>query len=383
MTTTAKPTTAGSQVQTTAPDPMTSVRTMLETNRDAIAAACTKVLSPDRLIRLMFVECRKNPELLTCTPASLMGACFQMAQLGLEPGPLGLAYIVPYNNKKSGRKEVQFIPGYKGLIELANRSEKIANIQAELVYKDDEFHYTKGLHPDLVHVPNDDPKASKDIKDIKAVYAIGNLLNGTAQFFVMTVAQLEEHKRKYVPAKTSLLWEGDWGPKKTVLRQLCKLLPASTELRTAVALAEMAEADISQHLGALPALLTVAIPPDPIEELEGEELATIQQGLKEKQQEATAEAPVDASLAEEADVVEAKPQPPLPKDPEPISDARWKACVKYMDSTGPIQQCKIKVKKLMNLEKIVGLIEPARTGFVNTMNDHAKKEGLMLEWPKE
>jgi recombination protein RecT len=379
MTTAAKPTAAGSQVQTKPADPMTSVRTMLESNRDAIAAACTKVLSPDRLIRLMFVECRKNPDLLTCTPASLMGACFQMAQLGLEPGPLGLAYIVPYNNKKNNRKEVQFIPGYKGLLELANRSEKIASIQAELVYKDDQFSYSKGLHPDLIHVPNDDPKASKDIKDIKAVYAIGNLLNGTSQFFVMTAGQLEEHKRKYVQAKTSLLWEGDWGPKKTVLRQLCKLLPASTELRTAVALAEMAEADISQHLGALPALANVAIPPDPIEETEGEELKNIQEGLKE-QQEAKAETAVDPSLAEEAEVVE---QPALPKDPDPISDAQWKAYCHYMDnSTKTIQQLKVAVKKTMNLEKILGLIEPARTGFINTMNDQAKKANVVLEWPK-
>lgn len=355
--------------------PIDTVRDLLEGNRQGIQSACTKILNADRLIRLMFVECRKNPQLAECTPASLLGAVFQMAQLGLEPGPMGLAYLVPFRNKKAGgRREVQFIPGYKGLIALARRSEQIATIQAELVYKDDKFAYTKGLNPTLAHTPNDDPKASKDIK---AVYAIGGMLNGFHQFEVMTMAQVLEHKERYAKSSESLVWETEWGPKKTVLRKLCKLLPASTELQTAVALDELAEAGLSQHLGSLPELPIQ----DPIEAEEAEEIKDIQTKLEEKKEEKKTEkakpAEPQQSLVEDAEEV----KPLLPPEPEPISDTQWDSYIRYMDSVADVQQLKAKVKEVMKFSKLRPLIEPARTAFVNTMNDYAKKQGVLVQWP--
>ena len=70
----------------------------------------------------------------------------QSSQLGLYvDGVLGHAYLVPYWNGKEKRREVQLIPGYKGLIDLARRSGSVESISARVVYKNDDFDFEYGL----------------------------------------------------------------------------------------------------------------------------------------------------------------------------------------------------------------------------------------------
>jgi len=66
---------------------------------------------------------------------------------------------------------------------------------------------------------------------------------------VMWRRQVEEI-RKRSKASSDGPWVTDWDEmaKKTVLRRLCKLLPASIELQTAVSLDERAEAGIPQDI---------------------------------------------------------------------------------------------------------------------------------------
>ncbi|PMU49001.1 recombinase RecT, partial [Pseudomonas sp. GP01-A3] len=78
---------------------------------------------------------------------SLMSAVLQSVKLGLEPGLFGQAYLIPYG------KEVQFQIGYKGLIELAQRSGRISKIQAREVYEHDEFEVSYGIDDNIVHKP--------------------------------------------------------------------------------------------------------------------------------------------------------------------------------------------------------------------------------------
>lgn len=217
-----------------------NIRGLLEKSRKQMEMALPRHLSADRLMRVAMTSVQKTPQLLECTPHSLIGAVMQAAQLGLEPdGLLGQAYLVPYKNT------VTLIPGYKGLLQLARRSGEISTIMAHVVHEADTFDFCYGLEPQLRHVPSSDDNPGPVI----AVYAVARLKDGGTQFEVMWRRQVEEI-RKRSKAGNSGPWVTDWDEmaKKTALRRLCKLLPASIELQAAVSLDERAEAGIPQDL---------------------------------------------------------------------------------------------------------------------------------------
>lgn len=117
------------------------------------ARALPAHMSSERFLRIALTEVRRNPDLLDCSPHSLLGALMLSAQLGLEPGPLGHVYYVPFRNRKTGTREVTFIPGYRGLIDLARRSGGVSSIVAREVYEGDHFEFEYGLDDRLVHRP--------------------------------------------------------------------------------------------------------------------------------------------------------------------------------------------------------------------------------------
>jgi recombination protein RecT len=223
-----------------------TVRDLMLKNRAQIELALPKFMNADRLIRTALTSFSTTPKLLDCTPRSLLGAVIQCAQLGLEPGIIGMAYLVPFRNKKANTVEVQFIPGYRGLLALARRSGEISTIQAHCVYAEDAFHYRYGLEPMLDHTPS----AKSDRGAMMYVYAVARLKDGGSQFDVMTKAEVDAHRDRYSQAAKDGPWITEFAEmaKKTVLRRLCKLLPASVELQTAVSLDERAELQLPQGL---------------------------------------------------------------------------------------------------------------------------------------
>lgn len=218
-----------------------TIRAMLQQSKQQIALALPKHLSADRMLRISMTSIRRTPQLMTCTPQSLLGAVIQAAQLGLEPdGVLGMAYLVPFKD------ECQLIIGYKGLIDLARRSGQLSTIFARVVYSQDVFEYAYGLNDRLEHIPSN---KSVDPGEITAAYAVAKLKDGATQFEVMTRPEIDAI-RKRSKAGESGPWVTDFPEmaKKTVLRRLCKMLPASVELQRAVALDERADVGLSQNL---------------------------------------------------------------------------------------------------------------------------------------
>lgn len=226
-----------------------TIQHFLFQNQKAIAAVLPKTLTPERLTRLAVSVISRQQKLAQCTPATLLGAVLKCAQLGLEPDILGEAYLVPFWNNKvqPARMEVQFIPGYKGLIKLARNTGEISTILAHEVYEGDQFTYTYGLNPNLEHAPC---RKVKERGEIVAFYAAARLKDGSFQFEVMEREEVDEIRDKFSKAKDSGPWKENYREMglKTVLRRLCKLLPASTELKRAVALDEYAEAGLPQGL---------------------------------------------------------------------------------------------------------------------------------------
>ena len=223
-----------------------TIRGFLEKSKPQIAMALPKHMNADRLARIAMTSILRNPRLLECSPQSLVGAVIQCSQLGLEPDDIrGEAYLVPFRNNKKGTVDVQLIAGFKGLMDLARRSGKITAIYAEVVHVKDTFSYRLGTEQFLHHIKSDDINPGEVIK----VYALARFPNNQCQFIVLSMADVDKSRQRS-KAQESGPWVTDFEAmaKKTALRQLCKYLPSSVELATAVALDERAEAGIPQDL---------------------------------------------------------------------------------------------------------------------------------------
>jgi recombination protein RecT len=227
----------------------TTIKDLLVSNSEQIKMALPKFLPLDRLIRTALTVIATTPGLLDCSPRSLLGAVIQCAQLGLEPGVLGQAYLIPFRNNRTGKTDVQFIPGYRGLLALARRTGDISTVQAHVVRQKDRFEFRYGTDPVLEHVPSADSDSA-----ISHIYAVIKLKDGAVQFDVMTKAEMDAHRDRYSKAAKQGPWVTAWDEmaKKTVLRRLLKLAPASIEMQTALVLDEKAEYQLPQGLDALP-----------------------------------------------------------------------------------------------------------------------------------
>jgi recombination protein RecT len=210
-----------------------------------MAMALPKHMTSDRLARIALTEVRKTPALGKCDQASFLGAIMQCAQLGIEPGSaLGHAYLLPFDNRKKGITEVQFILGYRGMIDLARRSGQILSIEARAVYTADKFHVSLGLNPNLTHEPDWE---AEDRGPLRFVYAVAKLRDGGTQFEVMSRADIEKVRQKS-RAGQSGPWVDHYEEmaKKTVIRRLFKYLPMSIEMAGAVEQDERIDINLPQ-----------------------------------------------------------------------------------------------------------------------------------------
>lgn len=191
-------------------------------------------LSAERLAKCAAVAIQNDPKLLNCTKMSLGLALIESGQAGLEPsGIMGQAYIIPFKNKK-GESIAKFIPGYRGLIDLARRSGEVLTIESRVVYEGDEFRYALGLNQKLLHKPSVENPERED-GPITYAYAIARLRNTGIIFEVMSLAQIEKI-RAGSPAKNSGPWVEHFAEmcRKTVLKRLWKYLPSSYEAQAVV-----------------------------------------------------------------------------------------------------------------------------------------------------
>lgn len=206
----------------------------LKSKEKQFQAALPKHLNVDRLLRIALTEITKTPKLKLCTVSSLLGAILQCSQFGLEPGNgLGLAYLIPYENRKKNIYTCQFMLGYRGMIDLAMRSGDILSISAHPVYKQDHFKQQRGLIEILEHVPNLD--GTFENKDIICAYAVAHSKEGGHAFEVMPIKKIEE-TRKRSRAANDGPWVTDYADmcRKTPIRKLFKFLRVSIELREAL-----------------------------------------------------------------------------------------------------------------------------------------------------
>lgn len=197
--------------------------------REQLAAALPKFLDTDHFVRSAITEFRLNPALAECSVPSVLGYFMQAAACGLEPASaLGQCYPVPFNNKKTGQKEVQFLISYKGMLSIARRSGEIASVIAEAVYEKDEFSLEYGMEPKLVHKPyiDGDPGA------FRGAYCIVRFKGDGVEPLMKYMPKVEIDKHR---ARSKASSYGPWVTDyvsmalKTVFRSVFKWLPISIE----------------------------------------------------------------------------------------------------------------------------------------------------------
>lgn len=199
--------------------------------------AMPKGAEAEQLVRDALTALRTTRNLDKCDSASVLGGLMTCAQLGLRPGVLGHAWLLPFWSGKDHSFKAQLVIGYQGLIELAHRSGRIASLYARTVFQNDEFDVDYGVANNLVHKPNLFEERGEPI----AYYALVKFTNGGYAFYVMSHREMLSYRDQYATAKNR---EGKvFGPwvdnfegmaHKTCVRQLAKYMPKSTELAQAL-----------------------------------------------------------------------------------------------------------------------------------------------------
>lgn len=173
--------------------------------------------------------------LMKAEPMSIFNAACMAATLNLPiNNNLGFAYIVPFQNRKQNKVEAQFQLGYKGFIQLAQRSgqfERLVSMpvyDAQLVEKD----FINGFKFDWSYEPEDGEQPV-------GFYAYFKLINGFSAELYMSDKQVKEHAKKY--SQTFKKGYGVWADNyeamalKTVIKLLLsKQAPLSIDMQKAV-----------------------------------------------------------------------------------------------------------------------------------------------------
>lgn len=170
-----------------------------------------------------------NNALRKADPMTVVGAAMVAAQLKLPIVPtIGLAYIVPYKG------QAQFQIGYKGLIELAERSGQFKCIIDEVVYEGQLISKNRFTGE---YVFDEDAKVSDKVIGYMARF---DLINGFSKTIYWSRAEIEAHATKFSQSFRSGYdspWKSDFDAmaRKTVLKALfSKYAPKSIDMQTAI-----------------------------------------------------------------------------------------------------------------------------------------------------
>lgn len=178
----------------------------------------------------------ENAKLAECEPQSVLNAALTAASMDLPINQnLGFAYLIPYNTKSGN--VCQFQMGYKGFIQLAQRSGYYKTINVTDIRKGEikSRDRIKGtIEFDFIE---DDKKRDKE--PIVGYVAYFELLNGFEKMLYMSAEQIEQHAKRFSKSYKygGGLWKDDFDSmaSKTVLKQLIsKFGPLNTQLQEAV-----------------------------------------------------------------------------------------------------------------------------------------------------
>lgn len=182
-----------------------------------------------------------NQALQNCDRNTVISGALLGESLNLSPSPqLGQYYLVPFNNKKKGIQDAQFVLGYKGYVQLALRSGQYKSINVEIV-KQGEYKGRDQMtgDPRFQFIEDDDEWERLPVIGYMASF---EYLNGFRKVLYWSKEKMMNHADRYSAAfsrkayenliagnipqgemwKYSSFWYKDFDSmaKKTMLRQL-------------------------------------------------------------------------------------------------------------------------------------------------------------------
>lgn len=152
-----------------------------------------------RFISSIVSAVQTTPALQECTNPSILSAALLGEALNLSPSPqLGQFYMVPFDNKKKGCKEAQFQLGYKGYIQLAERSGYYKKLNV-LAIKEGELIRYDPLNEEIeVELIDDD--VIREEAPAMGYYAMFEYENGFRKTMYWSKKKMLAHAEKYSQA---------------------------------------------------------------------------------------------------------------------------------------------------------------------------------------
>lgn len=175
-----------------------------------------------------------NKQLKEADPMTVISAAAMAATLDLPINPaLGFAHIVPYKNGKDGTTKAQFQMGWKGFVQLAQRSRQYQTINADVVYEGE-----LKTHNKLTGEMEYDVDGRKSDK-VVGYFAYFRLINGFEKALFMKTEDVEKHGKRYSKsfAYPGSVWKTNFDAMalKTVVKMLIsKWGPMSVDMQRAI-----------------------------------------------------------------------------------------------------------------------------------------------------
>lgn len=137
-----------------------------------------------------------NPDLKECEAGTILASGLLGESLNLSPSPqLGQYYLVPYNDRKNNRVTCTFQLGYRGLIQLAIRTNSYKDIDALDVREGEFIGRDKATGKPLFEFIEDE--VSRQSKKIIGYRAYFERLNGFTKVLYMSNEALIAHAIRY------------------------------------------------------------------------------------------------------------------------------------------------------------------------------------------
>ena len=254
-----------SNVKGTALSPVDNFKRELELASPMILKLVPAHVSPEKFKAMVVMAVSNNPKLMECTPASLLRATADSAELGLSLNPnLKECDILPVWGPNGSVAQCR--PRAGGLMKLARQTGEIADIYAHEVHENDTFEVEYGLEKKLVHKP-----ASGDRGKITHGYVVWVSKEGNKGFEVVDQKRIDRAKgasEGYKAFKAGKIkstpWATDEGEmvRKTAVRAGSKYMPMSSE-SDAFRRAMQLENEIDGEAQEAPAITLASSNPEP------------------------------------------------------------------------------------------------------------------------
>lgn len=220
-----------------------AVAELFSGKRNSFAQLLGKSMDPERFMRILVTKVRGNEALMTIAinnPASVIAACMEIAQVGLDPSIANEAWLIPYGNEAKAQY------GFKGLAKLAREAAIEAGsplilLRQEMICENDTYTRELGSEMRIKHTLPDFPQHRGAVL---GYYAIAKDCHYMTFFDEMSIEAVEEHQRKFckgLSSSKSPFYGGRKSPNfdayglKTVLRRMInRYMPMSPKLSRAV-----------------------------------------------------------------------------------------------------------------------------------------------------